>query len=164
MTDYKYYVDASFEGKNSLGVLGYIVVSSDSKEYSISLSSALSEKNNIRMELRANIEVLKEIIEIRKSLSNANDISSFEVYTDCQTVSKLIERREKLFSKDFKSGRTGKDLNNADLYREFFKLQDIAKAKIIWIKGHTKKSERSENAHFFSLIDQAVRSKLRDIS
>ena len=163
MTDYKFYVDASFEIKSSLGILGHIVVISDSKNYDISLSSAIFEKNNIRMELKANIEVLKIIIDIRKSHTLFNDESSFEIFTDCQTVSNLIERKQKLLDNDFKSKRSGKDLNNADLYREFFHLQDIAKAKIRWIKGHTTKSERNEDAYYFSMIDKAVRAKLRDL-
>ena len=168
MAEFKFYVDASFDKTRSIGVLGYIVVVDGYINEEISLLKFEREDNNIRLELRASIEVLNKIIEIKNSQNTTSNLESqqnnhFVIYTDCQSVSKLLARRETLLAKNFKSKSTAKQLNNADLYKEFFYLYELALPEIVWIKGHSSKSLRSKDAEFFHQIDKSVRHKLRGI-
>ena len=147
--------DASFCQKSKQGVAGYM--SLGYKELCSAASSLphiqtsfMKEKSNIRMELRAAIDALLSVPKGRKAT----------LYTDCQCVVNLDSRREKLLAAGF-CNKEGERLKNADLYREFFLALDNHPARIIWIKGHRKKSLNPlENC--FRQVDQKVRKELKE--
>ena len=84
-----------------------------------------------------------------------------EVYTDCQNIIGLENRREKLEKNDYKSGK-GKLMNNHDLYKKFYKFFDKTNLVFIKVKGHKKTSLKDEIDNIFNLVDKASRNALRE--
>ncbi|MDN5104397.1 ribonuclease H [Aliarcobacter butzleri] len=83
-----------------------------------------------------------------------------EVYTDCQNIVGLQNRKEKLEANDYKSS-TGKTINNYELYKLFFKKIEKLDIDFIKIKGHKRNSLKDELDTIFNLVDKASRSALR---
>ncbi len=142
------YCDASFSHKHKLAVSGYLIVEENQRREFV---FEFSEKNNIRAELRGVIEALK-------SQAPKQGIS---LYTDCQAISSLLKRRQKLESTGFITAK-GKTLNNADLYEKFYTHYDRVKPIIHWVKGHTRNYSRDDVAKNFSYVDRLVRKKLKE--
>src|SRR5690606_30497597 len=57
------------------------------------------------------------------------------VYTDSQTIVGLHGRRNRLEKNDYHS-KSGRQINNHEFYRKFFKLSDQINCEFIKIKGH----------------------------
>jgi ribonuclease HI len=141
------YTDASFSKALGLGIIGYLMFAPE-KTFTI---LKIKESNNIRAEIKGVIA----------ALSAAPKLSQVTLYTDCQTVTGLLDRREKLEKTNFISQTKLAPLANADLYKEFYKIYDQVQPKIIWIKGHiaNKDSDIKKN---FSFVDKEVRRSLRE--
>lgn len=114
----------------------------------------IKEDNNIRAELRG---VLLALELCRTDFKDSHVV----LYTDCQTVCGLLDRRERLEAGQFVSKAKNKTLANADLYKEFYKLYDLIQPEIVWVKGHTEKQKANLIDKNFSVLDKAVRQKLR---
>lgn len=162
MNHYYIYTDASFSHKSQTGVLGFYIFR-NAEEHEAGLTSlslihtrVLKEKNNIRVELRAVMEAL-ETVEMK--LIEKTHIT---LYTDCEGIPHLLERRKKLEAVHYISQRKKTILANADLYKSFFLIFDRLKPKIIWVKGHSPSKNQTIIQKNFSFIDKAVREKLRE--
>lgn len=147
------YSDASFDKNSLLSVLGYAYL--DSETISLTLDSInlvqVTSKNNIRAEIKS----------VLLALENCPATKELFLYTDCETICGLIDRREKLEGTNYISKSKGRELNNADLYKEFYILYDKFKPNIIWVKGHMPKSQQTLVNKNFSILDKTVRSALR---
>lgn len=164
---YFIYTDASFSHREALAVSGFLVFGGE-EAHEKSLISGIgirtqvfAEANNIRAEIIGAIHALKVFnTEIKKEKQPPEN---FEVhlYSDCQTLTKLLERREKLTLTDFISGRKKTLLANADLYKEFFSVFDEIKPVLHWVKGHSEKQNQSLFQKHFQLVDKRVRKELR---
>jgi ribonuclease HI len=155
------YSDASFCRRSQLAVLGCLIFKNKKQheescreDFPIRLTE-IKETNNIRAEIRGAIKALE--------LGLSEKSSQIVLYTDCQTVSGLIARREKLEKSQFISKSKNKLLANADLYKEFYKIYDVLKPQILWLKGHTAQSKAGPVETRFSFLDKAVRRRLRDL-
>jgi len=95
------------------------------------------------------------------SLEEINENIIIEVYTDCQNIIGLQDRREKLEKNNFHS-TSGKLMNNHELYKEFFKKVDELNLTFIKVKGHKKSSLKDKIDTIFNLVDKASRSALRE--
>jgi ribonuclease HI len=84
------------------------------------------------------------------------------VYTDCQNIITLLERREKLEKKSYKNSK-GIEINNALLYKKFFKTIDALKCEFIKVKGHKKSSLKDSVDEIFTLVDKTTRYVLREV-
>ncbi len=84
-----------------------------------------------------------------------------KIYTDSQCIVGLLDRRERLEQKEFKSGKTKEALNNAELYKQFYSLYDQLNFEVIKIKGHTKQKDRDVLHQLFSTVDKASRKELK---
>jgi ribonuclease HI len=84
-----------------------------------------------------------------------------EVYTDCQNIIGLEDRRKRLETNDYKSSK-GKLINNQELYKEFFEKIDKLNIIFIKVKGHKKNSLKDEIDNIFNLVDKASRNALRE--
>ncbi len=153
------YTDASFAHQQKTACIGFLVFR-DQKSHAANIfanatlhTSIISEKNNIRAELRSFILAVNSV--------NSDPENKLTVYTDCQAISALLSRREKLQNADFKSLGSGKMLSNADLYQEFFALNDSVNWQIIWLKGHKAQGDRTCDDKNFRYLDQCVRKSLR---
>lgn len=82
------------------------------------------------------------------------------VYTDSQTIVGLHGRRNRLEKNDYFS-KSGRQINNHELYREFFKLSDQINCEFIKIKGHKQSGIKNQLDRIFTLIDRAARNAVR---
>lgn len=83
-----------------------------------------------------------------------------EIFTDCQNILNLKQRREKLEQNHFKSSK-GKLLKNHLLYKEFYALTDILECQFIKVKGHKASDKKGEIDKLFNLVDKSSRKALR---
>ncbi len=159
------YSDASFDKKSNTAVLGYVIVESEESHLKIPIKPSdivlikEQEDNNIRAEFKAAILGLDIVYKELKKTNQLNELVT--LYTDCQTISSLSDRRIKLEKNNFIASSSGKILNNADLYKEFYNIYDQLNLEIIWLKGHDKKSNMNFIKSNFAVLDKSVRSKLR---
>ena len=82
------------------------------------------------------------------------------VYTDCQNIIGLQERRDGFEKKNYMTSK-GKQINNHELYKAFFKRLDILDCEFIKVKGHKKSSEKNKIDEIFTIVDKASRNALR---
>ena len=87
--------------------------------------------------------------------------TKIEVYTDCQNIIGLENRREKLEKNNFQTS-SGKLINHYELYKEFFEKLDELNLTFIKVKGHKKTSLKDELDTIFNLVDKASRKALRE--
>ena len=85
------------------------------------------------------------------------------VYTDCQNILSLHDRREKFEKNNY---RTGKKIliANHELYKEFFHITDSLDCTFVKVKGHKLSCEKDEIDTIFTLVDKASRNALREES
>ena len=84
------------------------------------------------------------------------------IYTDCQNILGLENRREKLESNNYKTS-TGKILKNHILYKEFYKKRDKLNCRFIKVKGHKPSKEKDSIDEIFTLVDRGARDALRSL-
>lgn len=131
----------------------------------------LDEKNIFLEEMRKNIKIKRfentssTKLELQTFLWALNEINDkdiiIEVYTDCQNIIGLQDRRKKLEKNNFHS-LAGKLMNNHELYKDFFEKIDKLNLTFIKVKGHKKNSLKDEIDTIFNLVDKASRNALRE--
>ncbi len=82
------------------------------------------------------------------------------VYTDSQTIVGLHGRRIRLEKNDYHS-KSGRQINNHELYREFFKLTDQMNCEFNKIKGHKRAGIKDKLDRIFTLVDRTSRNAVR---
>ena len=151
------YTDASFSKAHDIAVIGFSQFTDSDQHELIPLSDlelhfeVISEKNNIRAEIRGAIIGLK----------SCHQKSKVMLYSDCHAVINLSQRREKLEKQKFISQSNGLILRNADLYQEFYSICDQLKVETHWIKGHSPNKNSDKVQGNFSYLDKQVRKNLR---
>lgn len=97
--------------------------------------------------------------------ANLPFIRKIEIYTDCQSLCDLLnKRKEKLQNNNFIT-RTGKTLNNANLYKELFECVEKFEIQVLKIKGHSSTASRlTIQEKIFAALDKLSRKKLRAIA
>lgn len=110
------------------------------------------ETNAAHLELSALLWALEEVGD-----SAINAI----IYTDSQTITGLLDRRERLEQTDFRS-KAGRPLNNDTLYRAFYRSWDRWQFSVVKLVGHTNAATPSLLQQIFARVDQAARRALRD--
>lgn len=153
------YTDASFSKRLSIAVIGYAISAPiEADEWPPLTRDGIKtlktqEKNNIRTEIRAAITALNLCPKGHKVV----------LFTDCQTIVLLPERRANLERTQYISQNKNRPLANADIYQEFFKSFDRLQPKLFWVKGHSAKSDRGPIQENFALLDGMVRQTLRKL-
>jgi ribonuclease HI len=151
------YTDASFSKLHEIAIVGYLIFNGQKEHESLSALEVklnlfqISETNNIRAEIRSALLALKSSQSNKKIL----------LYSDCQTLTGLPARREKLEATSFISQSKNQLLPNADLYKEFYSIYDKYLPEILWVKGHSSRGNPNKAQETFSYLDKAVRKKLR---
>ncbi|QSZ42855.1 ribonuclease H [Sulfurimonas aquatica] len=84
-----------------------------------------------------------------------------EVYTDCQNIIGLKDRRERLEKNEYMTSKD-KVIKNHELYKDFFKRLDILDCEFIKVKGHKKSSTKNKIDEIFTLVDRTTRKALRE--
>ena len=99
--------------------------------------------------------------ELEKSHKEIDLYCKVTLYTDSQCIACLSGRRTKLERSKFKSSKTNNELNNALLYRKFYRCSDRLKFEIIKLKGHSKSHLKDTLHKVFFQVDKASRKALR---
>lgn len=154
-------MDSSVNPQSKIAFASYLIKydeSIDLKSLKNSIKSKMfTNTSSTKAELQAFLWALDEILKNR----NLEQDLQIKVYTDCQNIISLNERKDKLEKSNFYS-KTGKLLINAILYKEFFKKTKDLKIEFIKVKGHKKSSSKDDIDSIFSLVDKASRTYLRD--
>ena len=121
-------------------------------------------------ELEKNIKIKKfddtssTKLELETLLWALSDVSlknfKIVVYTDCQNIIGLKERRDRLEKNSYMTSK-GRMIKNHALYKDFFNRLDILDCEFIKVKGHKKAFVKNEIDEIFTLVDKATRKALR---
>ncbi|MBU1216277.1 ribonuclease H [bacterium] len=150
------FTDGSANPQTQVGFGAYLLLQKDNIFCPASLQNIQTKKfehtSSTKLELETLLWAFKEI-----------DIKLFPVlvYTDCQNILSLMSRREKFEQNNYKS-KTGKEIKNHLLYKEFYIFTDLHKCEFSKIKGHKKKEFKDELDKIFSLVDKTARNALRE--
>ena len=157
MKKIKLFTDSSVNPQLKIGFAAFLKVTDEKvsleeikKEIKI---KRFENTSSTKLELQTFLWAIEEI--------NLNTSFLIEVYTDCQNIIGLPNRKEKIQSLNYHSS-SGKLLNNSELYKDFFKLLEKYNRDIIKVKGHKKNSLKDEIDNIFNLVDRASRSALRE--
>lgn len=83
------------------------------------------------------------------------------IYSDSQCVAGLPERRPRLEINGFRSGRTGRPINHADLYQQFYRLQDEIGFTVQKVSGHSDYRYQDTVHRIFHYVDREARRLLK---
>lgn len=86
--------------------------------------------------------------------------SAVDVYTDCQNIQSLLERRPVLEKSNYHT-KSGKLHQHAELYKSFYARVDRIDFRVIKVSGHCPKFLMSRTDKIFALVDRASRNALR---
>lgn len=156
MKKIKLFTDSSLNPQSKIGFGAYLFLD----EENISFEEM---KKNIKIKRFENTSSTKlELQTFLWALDEINDKNIIiEVYTDCQNIVGLKDRREKLEKNDFHSS-SRKLMSNHVLYKEFFEKTDKLNIILTKVKGHKKNSLKDEIDTIFNLVDKASRNALRE--
>jgi len=87
-------------------------------------------------------------------------VEKIEIYSDSQNILSLIRRRKRLEQNNYHS-KGNRPLNNAELYRNFFRMTDRFHCEFKKVKGHKKTNQKDDVERIFTLVDRASRNALR---
>ncbi|MEA1956082.1 MAG: RNase H family protein [Campylobacterota bacterium] len=151
------FTDGSVNPQSGIGVGAYLLV--DETE----LSSATLEKK-IKTKKFENTSSTKLELETLLWAFDELELNDFKtvVYTDCQNIIGLLDRRERLERKNYKNSKNI-EIKNSELYKDFFKRLDILDCEFVKVKGHKRASVKDEIDEIFTLVDRMTRKSLREI-
>ena len=156
MKKIKLFTDSSVNPQEKIGFGSFLII----EDENLTLENL---KKNIKIKRFENTSSTK--LELQTFLWSLEEIKNkdviIEVYTDCQNIIGLQDRKEKLEKNNFYSS-SGKLMNNHELYKEFFEKTDKLNLIFIKVKGHKKNSLKDEIDTIFNLVDKASRSALRN--
>ncbi len=112
--------------------------------------------SSTKLELQTLLWALNETIAFAKG----RDIT-LAIYTDSQNIIGLPRRRVRLEQSNYLSSK-GKQLNNHELYKEFYRLTSSIKYELIKVIGHQASHKKDEIDRIFGLVDRASRRALRE--
>lgn len=148
------FTDGSVNTKTKVG-LGAILITNE-LEWPVNSKVLLKEFNNTS-------STTLEIQILLWALRQIEDQRNVKVYTDSQNTLSLIERKTRLIKNDFKS-KTGKELNNATLYRQFYSETERLSIELYKVKGHNKSINKDLIAQIFGIVDKESRKALRQLN
>ena len=156
MKKIKLFTDSSVNPQEKVGFGAYLLL----KENNISFEDMKKDIKTKRFEDTSSTKL--ELQTLLWSLEEINDKDVIiEIYTDCQNIIGLQDRRERLEKNNFHSS-SGKLMNNHELYKDFFEKTDKLNIILIKVKGHKKNSLKNEIDIIFNLVDKASRNALRN--
>ena len=155
MKKIKLFTDSSVNPQEKIGFGAYLLLDDETELFE-------DFKDDIKIKRFENTSSTK--LELQTLLWALEEISDknrvVEVYTDCQNIINLENRRTKLEKNQFYSSQ-GKLINNYDLYRDFFQKLDSLDLVFIKVKGHKKNILKDKIDNIFNLVDKASRDALR---
>jgi ribonuclease HI len=149
------FIDGSVDVQSKTG-FGACLVVSDPIPSSETLKKQVKVKrfeqtSSTKLELQTLLWALNEI---------PVDGSRVIIYTDSQNIINLNRRRERLEKNDYYS-KNNRQINNSDLYMEFFRMIDMFDYEFVKVQGHQPTKHKDEIHRLFTLVDRASRNALR---
>ena len=156
MKKIKLFTDSSVNPQEKIGFGAYLLLD-DENESLEELKEHIKIKrfentSSTKLELQTLLWALDEIVDKNVII---------EVYTDCQNIIGLENRRDKLEKNHFYSS-SKKLIANHELYKDFYEKLDELNLTFIKVKGHKKNSLKDEIDNIFNLVDRASRVALRE--
>ena len=156
MNELKLFTDGSVHAQSAIGYGAYLPLSGH-RLPGESLAAHVQTKrftrtSSTKLELQTLLWALSETTLPGHTLA---------VYTDSQNIVSLPDRRERYQQSDFRA-KNNKPLNNADLYREFYRFTEQLDCTFIKVNGHQRKQEQDEIGRIFTLVDRMARHALRN--
>ena len=157
MKKIKLFTDSSVNPQEKIGFGSFLLLNNDETKAFEDLKKDIKLKrfentSSTKLELQTLLWALDEI-------EDKNII--IEIYTDCQNIIGLENRRDKLEKNHFYS-TSGKLMNNHELYKNFYEKLDKLNLTFIKVKGHKKNSLKDEIDNIFNLVDSVSRNALRE--
>ena len=155
MNDLKLFTDGSVNPKLNIGFGAYLLIE-ESLVYSADLSKKVKVKkfentSSTKLELQTLLWALTELDDFH---------SKIIVYTDCQNILGLENRRERFEKNDYLT-KKNKLIANHELYQEFYRMTDKLNCTFVKIKGHKVSHQKDEIDKIFTLVDKISRENLR---
>ncbi len=149
------FTDGSVNPQSKVGFGAYLLLET-AKFFSVELEKRIKIKqfdntSSTKLELETLLWALSDV-----NLEKYKII----VYTDCQNIIGLKDRRVKFEKNNYMTSK-GREINNHELYKDFFKKLDILDCEFVKVKGHKKTSIKNEIDEIFTLVDRATRKALR---
>ncbi len=156
------FIDGSVNNQLEIGYGAYLVV----PELGAAIESLkdtvrvkrFEQTSSTKLELQTLLWALSETI----VLDSGGDMV-LTVYTDSQNIIGLPGRRTRLEESNYFSSKN-KQLNNYDLYQEFYRLNSNLTCKFVKVTGHQPSSKNDKIDKLFGLVDRASRQALRKYS
>jgi len=155
MHEVKLFTDGSVNPKLNIGFGAYLLIE-EIELYSTSLISRVKVKrfentSSSKLELQSLLWALNELKE---------EYSKVTVYTDCQNILGLKNRRERFENNNYLT-KKNKIIANHELYKEFYRLTDKINCIFVKVKGHKVSHQKDEIDKIFTLVDKISRNTLR---
>lgn len=159
MPELKVFTDGSVNPKTGLGFGAFLVV----KDITLPLEvlsrhvrvKQFENTSSTKLELQTLLWAAAEVC-----IAEAEVKPKINFYCDSANVIGLASRRKALESNNYYS-RSGKRLNNFELYRQFFKLMDEGFFHVFKIEGHKPLAKKNIEDKIFTLVDKASRGAMR---
>ena len=162
------FTDASLHAKLSCGVGAFFVLPAAVLDMPAGRSAAADFFDRLRFQRFAaasstalEVQTALWALESYRKDCKGGDAGRLHLYSDSQCIAGLLKRRAALEHNDFCAKRSGRELNNATLYRRYFELYDAQGFDVIKVAGHTRTSSRDSAHSVFSFLDREVRRALR---
>jgi len=155
MNEILLFTDGSVNPQLKIGYGAYLIVWADEFEKGIIRQDVQLKRfentSSTKLEVQTLLWALKEVQTLNIKVI---------VYTDCQNILGLKERRKRFEENDYMTGKN-KKIANHELYKEFYNITDRLDCDFIKVKGHKVKNEKDEIDKLFTLVDKASRNALR---
>jgi ribonuclease HI len=150
------FTDGSVNPQSAIGFGGYLLL--DELEYCTS-----ETKDEVIVKKFENTSSTQLELETLLWAFNDKDLKEYKIviYTDCQNIISLKNRREKLEKNHYISS-AGKQIKNHELYKKFFKILDFYDCEFLKVEGHKKRLCKNEIDKIFALVDKETRKALRE--
>ena len=153
------FIDGSVNTQFKMGYGAYLVVSDLDTSIELLKDTVtvkrFEQTSSTKLELQTLLWVLGEMI----ALANGDNLV-LTVYTDSQNIMGLPGRRTHLEQSNYFSSKN-RQLNNYELYQEFYRLTSKLNCRFIKAMGYQVSRKKNEIDKLFGLVDQASRRALR---
>ncbi|HEX5056180.1 MAG TPA: ribonuclease H [Gammaproteobacteria bacterium] len=155
--------DASVDSKLATGFGAYLAVA----ESELGLIDSEADILHGRLKIRQFTATAPTPLEIETMLWALQEVMSrppgdIILFTDSQSMIDLPRRRNRLERSGFTGSASGKTLKHAALYQAFYQAQDRLGFKLVKLKGHLKRADKTRFDRIFSYVDKASRKALRE--
>ena len=157
------FTDGSVNPQEKIGFATYLLIDNLDINSASNLNNLNTLKNTIKCKMFEDTSSTKLEVQTLLWALGQIDIKDAKliIYTDCQNIIGLDNRREKLEKNNYYS-KTGKQIKNHLLYKEYYSCIDKISYEFIKVKGHKKSYLKDNIDNIFTLVDKASRNALRE--